>query len=122
MKKNITFRNFSFLLIFLIFIRICTVAEPIKYSMNIYPEEKTQTLTTQDENARVLVLFNRKVIDLESPMEMVPDFYLDKLFDFLTLILSLLFVNVVFDLRRKISKYMIYHLNSSKYKASAFFL
>jgi hypothetical protein len=121
MEKQFYLKAFSFVLFLLLCFRVCTINENIKYNINIYPQEKAHTLNSHNENNRVLALFNRKSIDLESHMDMEPNLLTDVLFQFLSLIVVFVFVQPIFDIRKKIAQLIIRCLNGSTYKDSLYF-
>lgn len=122
MKKQNSLKAFSFVLIFLLFFKICTINETIKYNITIYPQEKAHTLSSHDENTRLLALFNRKDVTSESHFHIEQSLSDITLFEFFALIFAFIFVQTIFDIRKKIIELLLRRLNGSSYKDSLYFL
>lgn len=121
MKKQNHLKAFSFVLILLLFFKICTINENIKYNITIYPQEKAHTLNSHDENTKLPVLFNRKDINSEPQFDILKNDSVIISFHFLALLYSFIFIQTIFDIRKKIIELILRHLNGSSYKDSLYF-
>lgn len=121
LKRQIHFKYFSFVLILLLCFKLSTINENIKYNIASYPHEKVTILNSYNEDTKVLVLLTRRNIYLESYLSVKPTSSINLLFQLLYFKILFIFIQIIFDIRKRISKLIISSLNGSTYKNSLCF-
>jgi hypothetical protein len=121
LKRQIHFKYFSFVLILLLCFKLSTINENIKYNIASYPHEKVTILNSYNEDTKILVLLNRRNIYLESYLSVKSTSSINLLFQLLYFKILFIFIQIIFDIRKRISKLIISSLNGSTYKNSLYF-
>lgn len=117
MKNSFKYTLILFILIFILLFRVCTLRDNIKYNFSNTNHERNHTLTEYEVSASFLVVSNRKVIDFKLIPSIVPNIILKSISNYiLFLVLIIFFRQPMFDLRKRIIQFIIFHLHGSKYK------
>lgn len=120
-QRQTYFKYFSCILILFLCFKLFTINEKIKYNIAIHPQEKVNTFNSYNEDTKALVLLNRRNIRLESYLSVEPISSINILFQLLYFKILFIFLQIIFDIRKKISQLIINSLNGSTYKNSLYF-
>lgn len=122
MKKSFKYTLILFILIFLLIFRVCTLRENIKYNFSNNTRERNHVLTEYEISTSSFVVASRKAIDFKLIPSLLPNIILRSLSNYLLFLVLIIFLRQpMFDLRKKIIRFIILHLHGSKYKGCNLF-